>query len=144
MALQDRLQQEIKQAMLAKDADRLTALRSLKSALGYILIEKKKNLYYSETALETISFAPYSRSRIGGRGDIARIAGGGGDQPLLFATRFLPGPIRFSTRAAPQLLGLWLNDDTLIVEFSEPMDASNHRWGQDLRRSEARFPPARA
>jgi len=41
MALQDQLQQEIKQAMLAKDADRLTALRSLKSALGYILIEKK-------------------------------------------------------------------------------------------------------
>jgi uncharacterized protein len=41
MSLQDRLGQEIKSAMLAKDAERLGALRMLKSTLGYILIEKK-------------------------------------------------------------------------------------------------------
>jgi len=41
MSLQDRLNQDIKSAMLAKDADRLGALRMLKSAIGYILIEKK-------------------------------------------------------------------------------------------------------
>ena len=41
MTLQERLGQEIKTAMLAKDADRLNALRMLKSAIGYILIEKK-------------------------------------------------------------------------------------------------------
>lgn len=41
MSLQDKLNQEIKSAMLAKDADRLGALRMLKSAIGYILIEKK-------------------------------------------------------------------------------------------------------
>ena len=41
MTLQERLGQEIKAAMLAKDADRLGALRMLKSTLGYILIEKK-------------------------------------------------------------------------------------------------------
>jgi uncharacterized protein len=41
MALQERLSQEIKSAMLAKDADRLNALRMLKSAIGYVLIEKK-------------------------------------------------------------------------------------------------------
>jgi uncharacterized protein len=41
MSLQDRLSQEIKSAMLAKDADRLGALRMLKSAIGYVLIEKK-------------------------------------------------------------------------------------------------------
>jgi uncharacterized protein len=41
MSLQDRLSQEIKSAMLAKDADRLGALRMLKSAIGYLLIEKK-------------------------------------------------------------------------------------------------------
>jgi uncharacterized protein len=41
MSLQERLSQEIKSAMLAKDADRLGALRMLKSALGYVLIEKK-------------------------------------------------------------------------------------------------------
>jgi uncharacterized protein YqeY len=41
MNLIDRVQQEIKAAMLAKDAERLGALRMLKSAIGYAQIEKK-------------------------------------------------------------------------------------------------------
>jgi uncharacterized protein YqeY len=41
MSLQENLSQEIKSAMLAKDADRLGTLRLLKSALGYAQIEKK-------------------------------------------------------------------------------------------------------
>ncbi|MGZ4962105.1 MAG: GatB/YqeY domain-containing protein [Limisphaerales bacterium] len=41
MALADTLAQEIKSAMLAKDADRLSTLRMLKSAMGYAAIEKK-------------------------------------------------------------------------------------------------------
>jgi uncharacterized protein len=41
MTLQERLGQEIKSAMLARDAERLGALRMLKSTIGYILIEKK-------------------------------------------------------------------------------------------------------
>jgi len=41
MTAQERLQQEIKSAMLAKDQDRLSALRMLKSAVGYTQIEKK-------------------------------------------------------------------------------------------------------
>jgi uncharacterized protein YqeY len=41
MSLQDRISQEIKSAMLAKDAPRLSTLRLLKSALGYLQIEKK-------------------------------------------------------------------------------------------------------
>jgi uncharacterized protein YqeY len=41
MTLQERLGQDIKAAMLAKDADRLNALRMLKSVIGYVLIEKK-------------------------------------------------------------------------------------------------------
>lgn len=41
MSLQERVSQEIKAAMLAKDADRLNALRLLKSALGYAQIERK-------------------------------------------------------------------------------------------------------
>lgn len=41
MSLQERVAQEIKTAMLAKDADRLSALRMLKSAIGYAQIEKK-------------------------------------------------------------------------------------------------------
>jgi uncharacterized protein YqeY len=42
MPLLERIQQEMKAAMLAKDADRLGALRMLKSAVGYVQIEKKQ------------------------------------------------------------------------------------------------------
>jgi uncharacterized protein YqeY len=41
MPLLERLSQELKAAMLAKDADRLSTLRLLKSALGYLQIERK-------------------------------------------------------------------------------------------------------
>ena len=41
MALADQLQQEIKSAMIARNAERLNALRMLKSALGYVQMEKK-------------------------------------------------------------------------------------------------------
>ena len=41
MSLQQTIQDEIKKSMLAKDADRLGTLRLLKSALGYLQIEKK-------------------------------------------------------------------------------------------------------
>ena len=41
MSLQEQLNQEIKSAMLAKDQDRLGTLRMLKSAAGYVQIEKK-------------------------------------------------------------------------------------------------------
>ena len=41
MTLQERLSQEIKSAMLAKDADRLSTLRLLKSVIGYVLVERK-------------------------------------------------------------------------------------------------------
>jgi uncharacterized protein YqeY len=41
MNSQDRLGQELKAAMLARDADRLSTLRLLKSAIGYTQIERK-------------------------------------------------------------------------------------------------------
>jgi uncharacterized protein YqeY len=41
MSLQARISQELKAAMLARDADRLSTLRLLKSALGYVQIERK-------------------------------------------------------------------------------------------------------
>jgi hypothetical protein len=41
MSLQERVSQEIRAAMLARDPDRLGALRLLKSALGYAQIERK-------------------------------------------------------------------------------------------------------
>jgi uncharacterized protein YqeY len=41
MSLHEQLASEIKAAMLARDADRLSTLRLLKSALGYVAIEKQ-------------------------------------------------------------------------------------------------------
>jgi uncharacterized protein YqeY len=41
MSLQNKLSDEIKAAMLARNADRLSALRMLKSALGYAQMERK-------------------------------------------------------------------------------------------------------
>ena len=41
MTLQERLAQEMKAAMLAKDADKLSTLRLLKSVIGYLLVERK-------------------------------------------------------------------------------------------------------
>jgi hypothetical protein len=41
MTLQERLSQEMKSAMLTKDADRLSTLRLLKSVIGYLLVERK-------------------------------------------------------------------------------------------------------
>jgi uncharacterized protein YqeY len=43
VTLSERLQQEIKTAMLARDAERLGTLRLLKSAAGYLQIEKKQD-----------------------------------------------------------------------------------------------------
>src|SRR3954468_15353704 len=44
MAVAEKIAQEIKSAMLAKDADRLSTLRMLKSAMGYAQIEKKTDV----------------------------------------------------------------------------------------------------
>jgi len=41
MTPQERLSAELKSAMLARDADRLSALRMLKSAIGYAQLERK-------------------------------------------------------------------------------------------------------
>jgi len=41
MTLQERLSQEMKSAMLAKEADKLSTLRLLKSVIGYTLVERK-------------------------------------------------------------------------------------------------------
>jgi hypothetical protein len=41
MTLQEQVTAEIKKAMLAKDAERLSTLRMLKSAFGYVQIERK-------------------------------------------------------------------------------------------------------
>lgn len=54
MTLQERLNQEIKSAMLAKDAPRLSTLRMLKSAVGYAQIEQKKESFTDAEILPLI------------------------------------------------------------------------------------------
>ena len=44
MSLQERLSSELKAAMLAKDSERLSTLRLLKSAIGYTQMERKTEL----------------------------------------------------------------------------------------------------
>ena len=63
MTLQERLPQEIRAAMLARDADRLSALRMLKSAIGYAQIERKT---------ENLSDAEFCRDRAEGSEETAR------------------------------------------------------------------------
>ncbi len=54
MPLQDKISQEIKAAMLAKDAARLSTLRLLKSALGYLQIEKKTDSLGDAEVIATV------------------------------------------------------------------------------------------
>src|SRR5687768_1369266 len=77
MSLLDRISQEIKSAMLAKDSERLSTLRMLKSAIGYTQIERK-NENLSDAELISIvqkeikkrrdSFEQYEK---GGRPELA-------------------------------------------------------------------------
>src|SRR4051812_26235072 len=54
MALADKLAQEIKSAMLARDADRLQTLRMLKSAIAYVQIEKKTDALSEADAVSVV------------------------------------------------------------------------------------------
>jgi uncharacterized protein YqeY len=77
MAVAEKLAQEIKSAMLAKDADRLSTLRMLKSAMGYAAIEKKTDTLAEPDAMAIVqrevkkrrdSFEQFEK---GGRPDLA-------------------------------------------------------------------------
>lgn len=76
MALADELQQEIKAAMLARDAERLNALRMLKSALGYVQIEKKTD------ALSDADFMAVVQREVKKRRDSAEQFANGGRPEL--------------------------------------------------------------
>ncbi|MFM7103198.1 MAG: GatB/YqeY domain-containing protein [Verrucomicrobiota bacterium] len=54
MSLQSRLQDALKAAMLARDAERTGALRLLKSAFGYVQIEKKTDELADPEALVVV------------------------------------------------------------------------------------------
>ena len=95
MALQERLGQDIKAAMLAKDADRLSALRLLKSAVSYTQIERKtENLPDAEFVAVVQKEVKKRRDSIeqfekGGRPELAEKE----KKEITFLEAFLPKPL---------------------------------------------------
>ena len=95
MTLQERVGQEIKTAMLAKDADRLGTLRLLKSAIGYAQIERKTdNLSDAEVVTMVQKEIKKRRDSIeqfekGGRPELAAKE----KQEIVVLETFLPRPL---------------------------------------------------
>jgi uncharacterized protein len=95
MTLSDRLAGEIKAAMLAKDADRLSTLRLLKSAIGYAQIERKtENLPDAEIIAIVQKEVKKRRDSIeqfekGGRAELAAKE----KQEITVLESFLPQPL---------------------------------------------------
>ncbi len=95
MGLLDQLNQEIKAAMFAKNADRLGALRLLKSAIGYAQIERKnENLSDAEIVSIVQKEAKKRRDSIeqfekGGRPELAARE----KEELTILEAFLPKPL---------------------------------------------------
>lgn len=77
MSLVQRLSDEIKAAMFAKDAERLSALRMLKSAIGYTQIERKNENLSEDEVISIIQKEAKKRRDAseqfdkGGRSDLA-------------------------------------------------------------------------
>jgi uncharacterized protein YqeY len=95
MTSSERLAQEIKAAMLAKDADRLSALRMLKAAIGYAQLERKtENLSEAEFVAVTQKEVKKRRDAIeqfekGGRLELAEKE----KKEILVLESFLPKPL---------------------------------------------------
>ena len=95
MSLANRLQQEIKSAMLSKNAERLNTLRMLKSAIGYLQIEKKTD------ALSESDFIAVVQREVKKRRDSAEQYTNGGRPELaakesaeiVILETFLPRPL---------------------------------------------------
>ena len=112
MSLQDRISREIKEAMLAKDAEKLSTLRLLKSALGYVQIEKKTDQLSDAEVTSVIQKESKKRRdsieqyRNGGRPELADKEA----RELAMLETFLPAPLSPDeleklVRAAIQELG---------------------------------------
>jgi len=95
MSLQQRIADELKQAMLAKDAEKLSTLRLLKSALGYAQIEKKTDQLSDPDIIAVIQKEAKKRRdsieqyRTGGRPDLADKEA----RELVVLETFLPQPL---------------------------------------------------
>jgi len=95
MNLQERVQGEIKAAMLAKDAPRLSTLRLLKSAIGYAQIERKTDRL-SDVEIIAIVQKEVKKRRdsveqylAGGRPELARNE----TEEIALLETFLPEPL---------------------------------------------------
>jgi uncharacterized protein YqeY len=95
MSLQQRIGEELKQAMLAKDAEKLSTLRLLKSALGYAQIDKKTDQLSDPDIIVVIQKEAKKRRdsieqyRTGGRADLADKEA----RELAVLETFLPQPL---------------------------------------------------
>jgi uncharacterized protein len=95
MSLQERISAELKAAMLARDADRLSTLRLLKSALGYAQIERKtENLPDADVVAVVQTEVKKRRDSIeqfekGGRAELAAKE----KQEIAVLESFLPQPL---------------------------------------------------
>ena len=95
MSLQERLAQEMKASMLAKDADRTSALRMLKSAIGYMQIERKVESLSDADVIGVVQKEARKRRdsieqyQTGGRPELAEIE----KKELAVLETFLPKPL---------------------------------------------------
>ena len=104
MTLLDRLAQELKTAMIAKDVERLSTLRLLKSAIGYAQIERKTDTLPDAEVIAIIQKEVKKRREAveqyekGGRPELASKE----KQEILVLESFLPKPL--SAEALEQLV----------------------------------------
>jgi len=93
--LQQRIQQELKAAMLAKEVDRLATLRLLKSALGYLEIERKAEQLSDADVISVVQKEIKKRRdaieqyKAGGRPELAEKEG----REMAVLESFLPQPL---------------------------------------------------
>ena len=104
MTLLERLSQELKAAMLSKDAERLSTLRLLKSAIGYAQIERKTDTLSDAEVFAIIQKEVKKRREAvvqyekGGRPELASKE----KQEISVLESFLPKPL--SAEALEQLV----------------------------------------
>jgi len=104
MTLLERLSQELKAAMLSKDAERLSTLRLLKSAIGYAQIERKTDTLPDAEVIAIIQKEVKKRREAveqyekGGRPELASKE----KQEIPVLESFLPKPL--SAEALEQLV----------------------------------------
>ena len=148
MSLQERIQQELKAAMLARDADRLSTLRLLKSALGYVQIERKTDQLPDADVVSVIQKEAKKRRdsieqyRNGGRPELAEKEA----RELTVLETFLPQPLSPEeleqlVRAAIQELGATTKKDMGPVVKAVQAKAAGRADGKSISSVVAKLLP---